>query len=118
MRRPEWAANFGVTMAYGDFTFGWNGVYYDRMAFAYEDGGEIETIRQNFGDGGIANSRMIHDINGSWQATNEILVYGGVSNLTDREPYVTERGYPVSPRGAYYFLGVSYSAESLSLPSF
>ena len=93
MRRPEWAAQFGVDMAYGPFTLGWSGVYYDRMTLAFEDGGEIETIRQNYGANGIANARMIHNINGSWQANDEILVYGGVSNLTDREPYLTEFGH-------------------------
>ena len=118
MRRPEWAAQFGVDMAYGPFTLGWSGVYYDRMTLAFEDGGEIETIRQNYGANGIANARMIHNINGSWQANDEILVYGGVSNLTDREPYLTEFGYPVSPRGAYFYLGVTYSAAGLTLPSF
>ena len=61
---------------------------------------------------------VLESLGATPETIDEILVYGGVSNLTDREPYVTEFGYPVSPRGAYYFLGVSYSAESLSLPSF
>lgn len=113
LRRPEWAAQFGVDLTYGPFRLGWNGLYLGRQTLAYEDGGEIETIRQNFGGGGIANSILVHDVNGSWRFTDEITVYGGVQNLTDRQPYVTEFGYPVSPRGAYYYAGVTWRPGSI-----
>ena len=52
------------------------------MTLAYEDGGEIETIEQNYGGTGVADSRLIQDIRGAWQASDALTVYGGVSNLT------------------------------------
>ncbi|MEY3042116.1 MAG: hypothetical protein RLZZ174_1198 [Pseudomonadota bacterium] len=112
MRRPEWASQFGVGLSYGPYSLSWSGVYYDEMTLGYEDGGEIETIEQNYGGAGVADARLIQDIRGAWQASDAVTVYGGVSNLTNRQPYVSEFGYPVSPRGAYFFMGVTYNGAA------
>ena len=112
MRRPEWASQFGVGLSYGPYSLSWSGVYYDEMTLGYEDGGEIETIEQNYGGAGVADARLIQDIRGAWQASDALTVYGGVSNLTNRQPYVSEFGYPVSPRGAYFFMGVTYNGAA------
>jgi len=34
-------------------------------------------------------------------------VYGGVQNLTDEEPFMTQPSFPTSPRGTYFFFGVT-----------
>ena len=78
------------------------------MTLAYEDGGEIETIEQNYGGAGVADARLIQDIRGAWQASDALTVYGGFQPH-QCQPYVTEFGYPVSPRGAYFFMGVTYN---------
>ena len=34
-------------------------------------------------------------------------IYGGVNNVFNRKPFVTEQAYPVSPVGTLFFLGAT-----------
>jgi len=71
---------------------------------------EIETAEAQFGDVGIADEYFIHDISASYSFMDDRFeVYGGVSNLTDENPFVTERAYPVNPVGRYFYLGLRFS---------
>ena len=36
-------------------------------------------------------------------------IYGGVNNVFNRKPFVTEQAYPVSPVGTLFFLGATVS---------
>ena len=36
---------------------------------------------------------------------------GGVNNLGNETPFITEQAFPVSPRGRYFFLGVNAAFE-------
>ena len=46
-----------------------------------------------------------HDIAATFSIKETMSVYGGVRNLTDEQPFITNRGYPASPRGTYVYLG-------------
>jgi outer membrane receptor for ferrienterochelin and colicin len=48
-----------------------------------------------------------HDFNITYDVTDDIQVYGGVNNVFDAEPFLGSLSRPVSPRGRYFFLGVS-----------
>ena len=37
------------------------------------------------------------------------MLYGGVNNISDELPYITEQAFPVSPRGRFIFLGARAS---------
>ncbi|MEQ8771374.1 MAG: hypothetical protein RIC51_00855, partial [Erythrobacter sp.] len=47
------------------------------------------------------------DINVSYRITDDIEVFGGINNLFDVEPFLGSLARPVSPRGRFFFLGVS-----------
>ena len=69
---------------------------------------EIETSSFNYGPAGIAGEFWSHDVNVSWDIQENLRIFGGVNNVTDEEPFLTESAYPVGPRGRYFFAGVNY----------
>ncbi|HSG89463.1 MAG TPA: TonB-dependent receptor [Pseudomonadales bacterium] len=109
MRRPEYSGQIGLDFIHGPFSLSWQTMYQDEQTLSYEDGVEIETARQNYGDNAFTDAFFVHDLNGSWQFNEQILFYGGVQNLTNEEPFRTEFGYPVSSRGRYFFAGVNWT---------
>ena len=32
-------------------------------------------------------------------------MYGGIKNISDEQPFITNFAYPASPRGRFYFVG-------------
>ena len=109
MRRPEDAALVTLSVDRDAFSFSWTTQYLSKQLLTYEDGAEIDTAAANFGPSGFTDSRtFIHDFRGSFTQAN-YAVYGGVNNVTDEEPFISERAYPVSPIGRYYYLGFSMS---------
>ncbi len=107
MRRPEWASQIGLSVAKGPFTATWRTQFLSEQTLAYEDGVEIETVDENYGPDGYTDDIYFHDLTASWQMDNGVRFYGGIENVTNEKPYVTERAYPVSPRGRYFFAGIN-----------
>ena len=105
IQRPEWAGNGMIEFRRGPLTARWHTLYQDEQALRAV---EIEDYQVNYGDAGIASDVWVHDISGSWDFDERWQLYGGVNNLTDEEPFITEQAWPVNPRGRYFFLGVSY----------
>lgn len=105
IQRPEWAGNGMIEFRRGPLTARWHTLYQDEQALRAV---EIEDYQVNYGDAGIASEVWVHDISGSWDFDERWQLYGGVNNLTDEEPFITEQAWPVNPRGRYFFLGVSY----------
>ncbi len=109
MRRPEDSAVLSLNVGRANWDAGWRTLYYSRQTLTYEDGVEIETVMENFGPSAFTpKDTFVHDVSGSWNFGN-ILLYGGVNNVTDVKPYVTERAYPVSPVGRFMFVGLKYT---------
>ncbi|MCC5996108.1 MAG: TonB-dependent receptor [Oceanicaulis sp.] len=106
LRRPVWAgnANFGVTR--NDLSLGWNTQYVGRQALG---GVEVDTIDTLFGDAGWAPEMFIHNFNAAYRLNDSVRFYGGVNNVFDEFPYVTERAWPAGPRGRFFFFGVEAS---------
>jgi|TARA_B110000259_G_scaffold116967_1_gene133112 iron complex outermembrane receptor protein len=108
MRRPEQSGTVSFTGAYGPASVTWTTSYLSQQTLSYEDGVEIETAFANYGDAAFTDdATYIHDIRATYQ-WDAFTVFGGVTNVTDEEPYSTERAYPVSPVGRYAYLGMSF----------
>ncbi|MCU0975233.1 MAG: TonB-dependent receptor [Steroidobacteraceae bacterium] len=101
---PEWAGLFSATWNLDAFTLNYRMQYIGEQAVASVI--QVERIDLEFGDAGWADEYYVHDLSANYQATDQINVYGGVSNLTDEEPYLASSAYPVSGMGRFYFLGV------------
>ena len=49
------------------------------------------------------------DLSFSYDVLDNVQFFGGVNNLTDQEPFLGSLSRPSSPRGRFFFLGVSGS---------
>ena len=72
---------------------------------------EIETVDILYGPAGIADETYIHDISISWDVSDTYRIYGGVNNVGDETPFLTEFAFLVSPIGRFFFLGVNYNSQ-------
>ncbi|WP_298469419.1 TonB-dependent receptor [uncultured Erythrobacter sp.] len=111
LQRPEWAGNASLTVDYKGFSLTWGTTYLDSMGLRAV---EIEQVGNTGTDtfsiaNGISSDAFIHDISFNFEATDELEVYGGVNNIFDRQPFVTEQAFPVSPVGTFFFLGARVS---------
>lgn len=108
MRRPEWAGQLNATVSWGALTVLLNSSYLSKQTLDYESGVEIETVDANYGPAGYTDDFLTHNLSGRYEFSPELLFYGGINNVTDEEPFATERGYPVSVVGRAYYLGLNY----------
>ena len=69
---------------------------------------EVETADVQFGPAGFSDNVRIHDISLRYTVNDDFVLYGGINNLDDEEPFITETGWPVNPEGRTFFFGVNY----------
>jgi outer membrane receptor protein involved in Fe transport len=111
LQRPEWAGRASLTADYNRFSLTWSTTFLDSQGLRSV---EIETVGDTGADtfsteNGIASNTFIHDITFSYDVSDIVDIYGGVNNVFNRKPFVTEQAYPVSPVGTLFFLGVNVS---------
>lgn len=105
LRRPELTGNIRLNWGLGPFGVNWTSLYQDQQALSLV---EIETSSFNYGPAGFADEFWSHDLSASWDVRDNIRIFGGVNNVTDETPFLTESAYPVGPRGRYFFVGLNY----------
>lgn len=117
---PDLIINFGINWDLDRLSIGWNGRYVDSSlqrsnsaSFVAAIEGDSVTVTQNEGLLDLSQfktgSALEHNINVSYDVTDDIQLYGGVNNLTDRKPFLGSLVRPVGPRGRFFFVGVSGS---------
>ncbi|MGI9262650.1 MAG: TonB-dependent receptor domain-containing protein, partial [Woeseiaceae bacterium] len=106
LNRPELAGNVFLNWNWGDLQVGWQSQYMGEMLYG---GIESETYMTLYGPVALNEEFWQHDISASYLVNDELLVYGGVKNLTDEQPFFTENAFPASPRGTFFFVGVDWS---------
>ena len=105
MRRPKDAALLTLSANRGAYNLNWTTQYMSRQLLTYEDGAEIETALDNFGPSAFTDSStFIHDVRASY-AREGYTFFGGINNVSNEKPFISERAYPVSPIGRYFYLG-------------
>ena len=104
LQRPEWAGNFNATLGRGPVQVRYQMQFIGEQALRDV---EIETIDQLYGPAGMADETYVHDISVSWFVTDQYQLYGGVNNVSDERPFITELAFPVSPIGRFFFLGLN-----------
>lgn len=118
--QPEWIINFGINWDFQDWKIGWRGRFTDSVLnFSNAAVTDVEIV-----DGAIVvspntgladpsqlttGSAFEQDLNVSYDLRDDIQIFGGVNNLTDRKPFLGQLARPVSPRGRFFFLGVAGS---------
>lgn len=109
LQRPEWSARGAVAWEWEGVTLTWSSTWLDKQALR---GVEIESVGTTGSDtyspeNGLSNDIFIHDISFGYEASDKFQIYGGVNNIFNKKPFVTEQAYPVSPVGTYFFLGLT-----------
>lgn len=110
---PKTSGNISLNWSREALSVNWQTTYQSRQAVT-----EVESVLglndstplfgPNGSLGGFFGSTVIHDINASYELSEDLLIYGGVNNLTDEIPFATQEAWPVSPRGRTVFLGATY----------
>ena len=104
LQRPELAGSIALNVGRDQWALNWQTQYMDEQALRDV---EIETVQQQYGPAGISDEIYIHNLNFSWDFNDSYRVYGGVNNLSDEEPFITERAFPVNPIGRFFFVGLN-----------
>lgn len=106
LRRPELSGTLYAGWGLGPIYVRWTSLYMDSQGLADV---EIESASFEFGPRGFSDDFWSHDLSASWDINDQIRVFGGINNITDEIPFLTEWAYPVGPRGQYFFLGLNYA---------
>lgn len=117
---PEWIVNFGVNWDFDRFNIGWRTRWEDSTlrvsngdAASAEiiDGEAVLVPNENVADPSqlFTGDGFEHDLTVSYEARDNLEIYGGINNVFDREPFLGSFARPVGPRGRFFFLGVSGS---------
>lgn len=100
---PEWAGTVSLGYNRGPLSVGYRMQYLGKQAVASAI--QIERIDTEFGEAGYADPYYVHNLSGTYEWSEQVTVYGGINNLTNEEPYIASRAYPVSGMGRFYFVG-------------
>jgi len=114
---PEWIFNLGVNWEYGDWGVNWTGRFEDSASqFSNSARTDVEIVNGEVvvsENVGLADPSQLNtgssfemDISANYEVSEKLELYGGVSNLTDTEPFLGSLARPVGPRGRFFFFGV------------
>lgn len=106
LRRPELSGTASLAWGIGPFYARWQTLYMDSQGL---NDVEIETASFIYGPAGFSDDYWSHDLSLSFDLNDDIRLFGGVNNVSDEIPFLTESAYPASPRGRYFFLGLNYA---------
>ena len=114
---PDWVFNLGINWEYDKWNVGFTGRFEDSAAqFSNGDLTDVEIVNgavvvsDNIGLADpsqlFTGSSFEIDMSVNYDVSDNLALYGGVSNLTDRKPFLGSLARPVGPRGRFLFLGV------------
>lgn len=108
LNRPEFAGNVFLNWTWGDLQVGWQAQYLDEMLFGNV---EIEEVEPLYGPSVIQDAMWQHDLSANYLINDDVMIYGGIKNVTDEQPFFTENAFPASPRGTFFFLGIDWQVQ-------
>jgi len=108
LNRPDLAGNVFLNWSIGNLQVGWQAQYLGEMLFG---GVEVETFDTLYGSIALNDDFWQHDISANYLINDDVMIYGGIKNLTDEQPFVTENAFPASPRGTFFFLGMDWTVN-------
>ena len=114
---PEWIFNLGVNWEYGKWDIGWTGRFEDSASqFSNAAQTDVEIVNGSVvvsDNVGLADpsqlftgSSLEMDVSVNYEVSENLGLYGGISNITDKEPFLGNLIRPVGPRGRFFFAGV------------
>lgn len=107
IQRPEWAGSLTLSWERGPVSLGLQTSYQDEQLYGGIEKEQIATNTYSL-ENGLGDETYIFDLFGRYELSEKLELYGGVNNLSNEEPYITEEAWPVGPRGRFFFLGARY----------
>ena len=105
--QPERTGNIYLGWTWGGLSVGWQSQYLGEMLLGTPRI-EVETYETLFGPSVLLDETWIHDVNARYEINDELTVYGGINNLTQTSPFISENAFPATPRGRMIFVGGTY----------
>lgn len=105
LQAPELAGNVRLNWSFGGLSVGWQSLYVGEQLLR---DAEIETAESLYGRSVFMDETWVHDLNARYLFGDSWEIYGAINNITDEKPFVTERAYPASARGTFYFVGLRW----------
>ena len=105
IRRPEFAANIFLTWMYGNFWVQLQSQVQDEQLLRFV---EIDTAETLYGNSVFQDTFWQHDIAATYSYGDNLRFYGGIKNITEETPFITDFGFPASPRGRFFYVGFNY----------
>lgn len=100
---PEVAFNTGLAWDKDGFRISWESFWQSRQFF---QGVDVESP-EGFAEPNSDPAFWSHDLNLSYELSDQFSIRAGVNNLTDERPFLAEAAFPVSAVGRNYFLGIN-----------
>ena len=104
---PEHTGSVYLGWTWGDLSVNWQSQYFGEMLLGAIRV-EVETYETLFGPSVLLDETWLHDVNARYTVNDELTIYGGINNITQEKPFITENAFPVTPRGRMIFLGGTY----------
>ncbi len=103
--RPAWAGRGTLAYGYDGFNLAYTLNFFGPMGLR---GVEIETVASQFGPAGVAGKTFVHSLQATYTFERGPELFGGINNLSNTRPFITERAFPVGPVGRSFFLGLRW----------
>ncbi|MEM1261016.1 MAG: TonB-dependent receptor [Pseudomonadota bacterium] len=104
-QRPKWSGNVFIDWRFDRFAAQWQSRYTGKQLLPFANN---ESFLQTFGPSVEIDATWVHDLTGAFQLNDRWRFTGGVRNLNDERPFITEIAYPASIRGRYFFVGAEW----------
>ena len=102
--QPRHAFNIDARWFYGDLTLNWQARFVGNV-LEITPRLQIETV-DNFLNA-YAGSTWRHDLSGTYQLTQKIGLFGGINNILDRKPIISDANFPVGFMGRQFYIGAN-----------
>jgi len=104
IQSPEWAGNFSARWSTDRLSLGYQASYTGNHLHRL-----VEVNAAASFDNGTTGVTWTHDLSANYVISDRFTAYGGIQNVTDEEPIMTQPSFPTGLRGRYVFFGVTAS---------
>jgi iron complex outermembrane receptor protein len=104
INRPRLAGNLTFDWAWKDLSVGVQTRYQSKQLLRFV---EIQDLA-DYGNVIQQDKSYVTNLTFNYAASENVDVYGGVNNITNEKPFITNYAYPASIRGRFVFFGMNY----------
>jgi iron complex outermembrane receptor protein len=104
VNRPRLAGNITFDWSWKDLSVGIQTRYQSKQLLRFV---EIQDLA-DYGNVVQQDKSYVTNLSFNYAATDNVDVYGGINNITNEKPFITNYAYPASIRGRFVFFGMNY----------